>query len=238
VGGSSSTKGVTCTGNDSHSPPEVGTYTYTLQVLKDSVVKDSQVRTVTVSNTIPPPQIDSFTATPTSITLGQTVSLSWSVSNSTGFTCVLDVTAPSSGPVPLSIDGCNSSTTHTPSVTGAHTYRLQVLEGSTPKDAKSQVVSVTPTGPNLENGKTGYNTNCNVDGCYAIGKSCNTCHLEDKKDLYFMGKNKADIYGLITGGNENMTKAAIHLNNKEDVASYVSMCLGGSEPIPQGLNCP
>ncbi|MDE2964424.1 MAG: hypothetical protein OXU26_10955, partial [Acidobacteriota bacterium] len=117
-----------------------GTATVTVRVTKPGYKEDSVTFTVTVKRRPPPPVIDSFEATPASITEGSCTTLSWTTTDAIGVSM-----SPEIGSGTLSVDGSGSDC---PSSEEVYTLTATGEEGSDPgMVSRSVTVTVTPPTP-------------------------------------------------------------------------------------------
>ena len=117
-----------------------GTATVTVRVTKPGYKEDSVTFTVTVKRRPPPPVIDSFEATPASITEGSCATLSWTTTDAISVSM-----NPEIGSGALTVDGSGSDC---PSSEEVYTLTATGEEGSDPgMVSRSVTVTVTPPAP-------------------------------------------------------------------------------------------
>jgi len=111
--------GTPTSGSVQDSPSQTTTYTATASGPGGS--SSPQTVTVQVAGNVPP-QITQFTATPTEVSTGQTITLTWATTNATSITITPEVPVPDdSGPLPTSgsdIVPINATTTFSITATG------------------------------------------------------------------------------------------------------------------------
>jgi hypothetical protein len=126
-------------------PSAIGSDTYTLYCTT-STGQQSATSSVTLNVTAAVPGAPTLSVNPTSITLGQSATLTWSSSNATACTA----TGSWSGNEPV-----NGSKTVTPTVTGASTYLLSCSNASGASPAASATLSVAAATPPSSGGGGG-----------------------------------------------------------------------------------
>ena len=114
-----------------------GTTTIYTLIAKNQVGQVSKTVTVTVTSP-PAPTITSFTATPTTITRGNSATLTWNTQNAA------QVVLSSDGSIASSLVGSNGSLTVVPVATTTYTLRATNPSG---EDTKSVTVVVNPCFP-------------------------------------------------------------------------------------------
>ena len=121
-------------GSESQTPTSTGSLTYTLDCTGAGAPDNASV-TVTV-NPVPAVSIDSFSASANPITLGQSFTLNWGVSNATGCTA--------GGSWSGTKDPVSGSESQTPASTGSLTYTLDCTGAGAPDNAS---ITITVTDP-------------------------------------------------------------------------------------------
>ena len=114
--------------------PDVSTY-YTFKSQNEKGISVTQTLFIEVNEAAgTDPEITQFSVSPSTITRGESVTISWDVSNATGFSCQLLANA-----AILSTD-CKAEISHTPSLNT--TYTLDVKDSSSTLDSESRAVTV------------------------------------------------------------------------------------------------
>ena len=215
-----------------------------LQILTPSNVEISSMQTTVDLSDIEPgePGILSFTATPAQIPEEESVSLAWTVVNSTNHTCKL-----LRGSVILveSIN-CNSSTTDTPPE-GTYIYTLQVLKGTEVKIFDEETVKVI--NKQLNSGGVNYEMDCSscpdsieptaIHSCYScheLGKtSAKSFKTKDGNNNFIYSEQR--IIDRVKKDSSSMKYPSISGividNFSADVAKYIVTCVQSTNP-----NCP
>ena len=93
-----------------------------------------------------PPKVDSFTAAPNSVTTGQAVTFSWSVSDPEGgaLSCTLDVDG--NGTADYTFSNCKTTTSQTHSYAAAGSYQAKLTVNDSSNASASAQVAVTVSG--------------------------------------------------------------------------------------------